>query len=301
MMQLPNTQDIRGSLMLDVPLTRYNTWGLSGHAECLYQPYDLADLSHFLQQLDANIPVTYIGLGSNLLIRDGGVSGVVIVTHACLKNIQYIEPSDVYVQAGVACAKLAKFTGTKNLTGIEFMAGIPGTVGGALAMNAGAFAGQTWDYVDYVDVINRQGDIYSRRADEYQTSYREVSVFDDEYFVGAHFILTHDSDAESSTNIRQLLEQRSRTQPIGKKNCGSVFKNPENAYAAELIEQCGLKGYRIGGASISAKHANFINNDANASAEDIEALMEYAQQKVFEKFSIQLEPEVRTIGERCAG
>lgn len=300
MMQLPNVIKVRGSLSMNTPLTRYNTWGLNGCAEYLYQPQDLDDLSVFLKQLEASIPVTYIGLGSNLLIRDGGVTGVVIVTHACLKNIEYRDSSNVYVQAGVACAKLAKFTINKGLTGIEFMAGIPGTVGGALAMNAGAFGGQTWDYVDYVDVINRQGEVYSRKVAEYQFAYRQVSIFEDEYFVGAHFTLKQNSEQENTVYIRELLARRSETQPIGKKNCGSVFKNPDNAYAAELIEKCGLKGYRIGGASISEKHANFINNDTDASAEDIEALMEHVQQKVWEKFSIRLEPEVRTIGERKA-
>lgn len=300
MMQQLKTHNIRGSITMDAPLTRYNTWGLKGRAECLYQPQDLDDLSVFLKQLEAATPVTYIGLGSNLLVRDGGVAGVVIVTHACLKNIESRAAAKVYVQAGVACAKLAKYTSNKGLAGIEFMAGIPGTVGGALAMNAGAFGGQTWDHVDYVDVINRQGDVYSRQVEEYQFAYRQVSVFEDEYFVGAHFTLNANTEQANTVSIKELLARRAQSQPIGKKNCGSVFKNPANGYAAELIEQCGLKGYRIGGASISEKHANFINNDADASAADIEALMEYMQQIVLEKFSIQLEPEVRTIGERKA-
>jgi len=290
--------DVRGTMQMNASLTRFNTWGLSGQAECLFQPYDLDDLSHFLQETESSVPITYLGLGSNVLIRDGGVAGVVIVTHGCLNKMQELKHDQCYVEAGVACAKLAKFSVSKNLTGVEFMAGIPGTIGGALAMNAGAFGGQTWDYVSSVKVINRRGEIHSRSTQDYQVGYRSVSIPENEYFVAATFQLAEKKAQASAISIKELLKRRSQSQPIGKKNCGSVFKNPDNGYAAELIERCGLKGYRIGGASISDKHANFINNDDHASADDIEQLINLAQQKVFENFAVQLEPEVRIIGRK---
>jgi len=296
MLNLTHT-NVRGSVQPNAPLTRFNTWGLSGHAEYLFQPYDLNDLSMFLSEIDSSIPVTYLGLGSNILIRDGGVAGVVIVTHGCLNNMQYLDQAQLYVEAGIACAKVAKFSVLKNLTGVEFMAGIPGTIGGALAMNAGAFGGQTWEHVSSVKVINRTGEIYDRMPQDYQIGYRTVSVPEQEYFVAATLQLSEQQPA-SAVSIKELLQRRSESQPIGKKNCGSVFKNPEHGYAAELIEQCGLKGHVIGGASISDKHANFINNDNQASAEDIEQLINLAQQRVFEKFAVHLEPEVRIIGQR---
>lgn len=292
--------NIRGTMQMNAPLTRFNTWGLSGQAECLFQPYDLNDLSQFLQETDSSIPITYLGLGSNVLIRDGGVAGVVVVTHGCLNNMQQLNHHRCYAEAGVACAKLAKFSVAKNLTGVEFMAGIPGTIGGALAMNAGAFGGQTWDYVSSVKVINRHGEIYSRSNQDYQIGYRSVSIPEHEYFVAATFQLADKQAQASAIEIKELLKRRSQSQPIGKKNCGSVFKNPDNGYAAELIERCGLKGHRIGGASISDKHANFINNDDHASANDIEELINLAQQKVYEKFAVQLQPEVRIIGQKGA-
>lgn len=292
--------NIRGTMQMNAPLTRFNTWGLSGQAECLFQPYDLNDLSQFLQETDSSIPITYLGLGSNVLIRDGGVAGVVVVTHGCLNNMQQLNHRQCYAEAGVACAKLAKFSVAKNLTGVEFMAGIPGTIGGALAMNAGAFGGQTWDYVSSVKVINRHGEIYSRSNQDYQIGYRSVSIPEHEYFVAATFQLADKQAQASAIETKELLKRRSQSQPIGKKNCGSVFKNPDNGYAAELIERCGLKGHRIGGASISDKHANFINNDDHASANDIEELINLAQQKVYEKFAVQLQPEVRIIGQKGA-
>lgn len=290
----------RGALQVNASLTRFNTWGLSGHAEYLFQPNDLDDLSYFLHEVDISVPVTYLGLGSNVLIRDGGVAGVVIVTHGCLSQMRQLNDDQCYAEAGISCAKLAKFSVSRNLTGVEFMAGIPGTIGGALAMNAGAFGGQTWDYVSSVKVINRSGEIYSRTNEDYTVGYRTVSVPEHEYFVAATFQLAEKSVQSSAISIKELLTRRSHSQPIGKKNCGSVFKNPDDGYAAELIEQCGLKGYRIGGASISDKHANFINNDHQASADDIEQLIELAQQQVFEKFAVQLEPEVRIIGQKGA-
>jgi UDP-N-acetylmuramate dehydrogenase len=299
-MTMIKTPITRGKLLFDVSLSRYNTWGVGGNAQCVFHPADIEDLSYFLANTETDIPLTWLGLGSNVLIRDGGIKGVVIVTHTGLKQIRFDADQSVYAEAGVACAKLARATVSKSLVGVEFMAGIPGTVGGALAMNAGAFGGQTWQNVTHVNVINRQGDIATRKADEYEYGYRYVKNFEDEWFVGAGFNLDLDEHGTKVVSIKQLLAQRAQSQPIGKKNCGSVFKNPEQGYAASLIEQCGLKGFAIGGACVSSKHANFIINEKQATAEDIEVLMKHVQDTVKQQCNVDLVPEVKFLGNKSA-
>ena len=291
-----NTSNVRGQVSLDASLSRFNTWGVGGKAECLFQPADLEDLSMFLANTDTQVPITWLGLGSNVLIRDGGISGVVIITQGCLNEFEYQKENIVYAQAGVACAKLARNIVSNGFTGIEFMAGIPGTVGGALAMNAGAFGGQTWEKVTSVDVIDRTGQVHTRDASEYEVGYRSVKQNDGEWFVAGRFVLSKKSEQDKVISIKELLEKRSATQPIGKKNCGSVFKNPPQAYAAQLIEQCGLKGYSVGGACVSEKHANFIINEKDASASDIENIINHVKQTVFAQRGVNLEPEVKIIG-----
>ncbi len=300
MMTKINTPTTRGKLLFDVSLSRYNTWGVGGTAQCVFHPEDIQDLSDFLANTDANIPLTWLGLGSNVLIRDGGIEGVVIVTQTGLKEIDFNSEHEVYAQAGVACAKLARATVGRSLVGIEFMAGIPGTVGGALAMNAGAFGGQTWQNVTHVDVINRCGEIVTRNVCEYEYGYRYVRHFEDEWFVGATFNLDLDEQGTKVVSIKELLTQRAQSQPIGKKNCGSVFKNPEQGYAAQLIEKCGLKGFSIGGACVSDKHANFIINEKKATAKDIEELIEHVQKTVKQQCNIDLVPEVKFLGNEGA-
>ena len=300
MMAMINTPKTRGKLLFDVSLSRYNTWGVGGKAQCVFHPADIEDLSHFLANTDVDVPLTWLGLGSNVLIRDGGIEGIVIVTQTGLKTIRFEGEHNVYAQAGVACAKLARATVSKSLVGVEFMAGIPGTVGGALAMNAGAFGGQTWQNVTHVDVINRSGDIATREVNEYEYGYRYVKNFEGEWFVGASFDLDLDDHGTKVVSIKELLAQRAQSQPIGKKNCGSVFKNPEQGYAASLIERCGLKGFSIGGACVSSKHANFIINEKQATAEDIEVLMKHIQDTVKQQCHIDLVPEVKFLGSKVA-
>ena len=297
MMTKINTPETRGKLLFDVSLSRYNTWGVGGNAQCVFHPEDVEDLSNFLVNTDEDIPITWLGLGSNVLIRDGGIAGVVIVTQAGLKKIHF-DLDNVYAEAGVACAKLARATVAKKLVGVEFMAGIPGTVGGALAMNAGAFGGQTWPQVKNVEVISRSGQIISRSCDEYEYGYRYVKQFAGEWFVGASFSLELDHQGAKVVSIKELLAHRADTQPIGKKNCGSVFKNPQQGHAASLIEQCGLKGFAIGGACVSTKHANFIINEGKATAEDIEQLMQHVQRTVKQQCNVELEPEVKFLGDK---
>jgi UDP-N-acetylmuramate dehydrogenase len=287
---------LRGRLLKNVSLAEYTSWRVGGPAESLYIPSDINDLSAFLQQLPSEMPLLWLGLGSNVLIRDGGVEGVVIVTQGALHSISQLDANTIRAEAGVACAQLARYTARLGLTGIEFMAGIPGTVGGALAMNAGCWGGETWQTVMQVETINRAGQIQYRLASDYQASYRHVTGPKEEWFIAGHFKLAQGEKTASLAEIHNLLEKRSASQPTGLPNCGSVFRNPIPDYAARLIEQCGLKGFKIGDAIVSEKHANFIINQGKATASDIETLIAKIIDHVFDQHGVRLMPEVCIIG-----
>lgn len=287
---------VRGQLLQDEPLSRYTYWRIGGPADYLYVPADLDDLSQFLQQLPKGIPVTWLGLGSNTLIRDGGLAGVVIVTQGGLGGMSQTAPDEIRAEAGVSAAQLARHSARLGVAGLEFMAGIPGTVGGALAMNAGCFGGETWRYVKAVETINRTGDIKIRPATDFEVGYRHVIKPEDEWFVAGHFRLQAGDKEASLSQIRDLLERRNNSQPTGTANCGSVFRNPPGDFAGRLIESCGLKGTNRGGALISSKHANFIINENGATSADIEYLIAEVRKIVAEKTGIQLIPEVCIIG-----
>jgi len=299
-MQLMAQTQAQGTLMLNESMTRYNSWRVGGKADRLYMPASLDDLSVFLQGLDANEPIHFIGLGSNLLVRDAGVRGTVVVLHNVLNSL-HMEGHLVYADAGVTCPKLARFTAKQAKQGGEFWAGIPGTVGGALAMNAGCHGGETWDSVKRVLTIDAMGIVHERTASEFVATYRHVTKpVAKEWFVGAWFELPDGNAEESEQKIRNLLAKRLATQPLNFPNAGSTFRNPEGDYAARLIEACGLKGYKIGGAQVSQKHANFIVNLGDARAEDIEQLIVLMRQKVKEKFGISLHQEVHVLGDRLS-
>jgi len=287
---------LRGKLLRNEPMAKHTSWRLGGPADAYYVPADLADLQQFLAQLDADTEVLWVGLGSNLLVRDGGFRGQVIAPLNALKRIELQLDGNLYVECGSSCARLAKFCQKKGLAGADFFAGIPGTVGGALAMNAGAFGGETWAAVEQLIMIDRAGNLQQRNPDEFEVGYRHVRLPREEWFAAALFRFAARSDAEES-NIRQLLRQRNATQPIGEPSCGSVFKNPPGGHAAQLIEAAGLKGYHLGSARVSAKHANFIISDADTRAADVEALIEHIRATVAAKFDVQLETEVRIVGE----
>jgi len=290
----------RGTLLLNEPLANYNSWRVGGAAKRLYQPADINDLAEFLKSCDSKEKLTWIGLGSNLLIRDSGFDGTVIITQGGLNQISSLKENKeniIRIEAGVACGTAARFCARLGLTGIEFLAGVPGTIGGALAMNAGAHGGETWQYVVQCETIDRFGVQRLRPASDYQVSYRQVIRPKDEWFVAGHFKLIPGDKEKSLTKIKELLAHRAATQPINLPNCGSVFRNPPGDYAARLIEACGLKGKRMGGASVSTKHANFIINDQSARASDIEQLINYISQEVENKYGIKLIQEVHILGE----
>ena len=289
---------LQGSLLLNESLARYNSWRVGGKADQVYVPAGLDDLSTFLQSLDTNEPVHFIGLGCNLLVRDGGVRGTVVVMHNALNTLQ-MEGDLLYADAGVTSAKVAKFSAKQGKRGAEFLAGIPGTVGGALAMNAGCHGGETWDIVNKVLTIDTRGQVHERGRDEFVATYRHVEMpAANEWFIGAWFALPNGSAAEAELTIKNLLAKRLATQPLNLPNAGSTFRNPEGDYAARLVEACGLKGHQIGGAQVSEKHANFIVTMPGATAADVEQTIALMRDTVKAKFGIELQQEVRVIGEK---
>ncbi len=293
---MSKVSSLRGQLLKNISLAEYTSWKVGGPADTIYFPEDIDDLTCFLKTVPLTTPIYWLGLGSNVLIRDGGLEGVVIITQGKLKQITFIDPLTVRVEAGVACAKIARHTARLGLTGLEFMAGIPGTVGGALAMNAGCWGGETWQAIAHVDTINRAGEVRRRAVQDYTVGYRSVNRTPDEWFIAGFFSLKEGDKDRSIEDIRILLDKRSATQPTGLPNCGSVFRNPPGFYAAELIEQCGLKGKRAGGAVVSDKHANFIINEGSATAADLEWLIGHIQKTVFERRQVKLVTEVCVIG-----
>lgn len=278
------------------PMSRHTSWHVGGPAEVYFNPRDREDLCSFLRHLEPDVPVRCVGLGSNLLVRDGGIDGVVISTHGTLDRLERQSETTVYVEAGVACARIAKQCIRWGLGPAEFFAGIPGTMGGALAMNAGAFGGETWNHVVEVETVDRHGRQHTRKPSEYKVSYRHVEPpVPDEWFVSARLTFEHKPGAHES-EIRQLLEKRKASQPIGEWSGGSTFTNPPKDHAARLIEASGLKGFRVGGASVSGKHANFIINHGEATAADIEQLIGHVQATVERLHGVRLHPEVHIVG-----
>ncbi|ARG96470.1 UDP-N-acetylmuramate dehydrogenase [Legionella micdadei] len=293
-----NSVSYRGQLLFNEPLADYTTWRVGGQAKKLYKPAGIADLALFIKQLPKDEPLLWLGLGSNSLIRDSGFAGTVIITQGCLKEISLIGDGLVHVEAGVSCATMARFCARADLAGGEFWAGIPGTMGGALRMNAGCFGGETWQTVVEVKTMTRDGEVRVRKPQEFEIAYRHVAGLNDEWFIAATCRLAKGEKEKSLQLIKELLAHRANTQPTNEYNCGSVFRNPPGNFAARLIESCGLKGKQLGGAIVSTKHANFIiNQQGSASASDIESLIELVRDTVHKSTNIELIREVHIIGD----
>jgi UDP-N-acetylmuramate dehydrogenase len=279
----------------DEPMAKHTSWHVGGPADLFFSPRDIMDLASFMRQLRPEVAVLWIGLGSNLLVRDGGIRGAVVSTAGALGVIERKSANVIRVEAGVACARVAKQCVKWGLGPAEFLAGIPGTMGGALAMNAGAWGGETWRHVLELEVLDRRGARRTRTPQDYQVSYRHVEGPENEWFLAAQLQFERKPGTNTDT-IRELLDKRKEAQPIGEWSCGSVFVNPRTDHAWRLIETAGLKGYRIGDASVSTKHANFIINHGAARAADIEALIQHVQQTVLKVHGIELHTEVRIVG-----
>jgi len=297
MMAAQRTDDWRGELRFDEPMDRHTSWRAGGRARRYFQPADRDELCAFLARLPADEPLLWVGLGSNLLVRDGGFPGTVLMMHGALNELEWLDAQLLRAAAGVTCARVARTASRAGLTGVEFLAGIPGTMGGALAMNAGAFGGETWQHVAAVETVDRRGRVHTRLPEAYRIGYRSVRGVPDEWFVAAHLLLEKGDASAAQARIRELLAQRGASQPVQQFSCGSVFRNPPGDHAARLIEACGLKGRRLGGAQVSEKHANFIINTGNATAADIETLLLQVQGTVEQQQGVRLETEVRIVGE----
>ena len=295
MMATQRHDSLRGELRFNEPMSRHTSLRVGGPAEQFFRPVDLDDLSLFLGDLEPNTPIFWIGLGSNLLVRDAGLPGVVIAASYLSRDLERIGDHLVRVGASVTCTQLSRQCIRWAFGPSEFFAGIPGTVGGALAMNAGAHGSETWERVSHVRTIDRHGEIRDRLPTDYEIGYRSVVGPPDEWFIEA--TLQFDPAADASMEAQKaMLERRKSTQPLGLPSCGSVFRNPPGGHAAQLIESAGLKGHRIGGAEISTKHANFIINVDNATASDIEHLISFVHDTVKETHGIDLIHEVRIVG-----
>jgi UDP-N-acetylmuramate dehydrogenase len=287
-------------------MSAHTSWRAGGPADMFFVPRDIEDLASFLRALPADVPVYWVGLGSNLLVRDGGIRGVVVATAGAFTRIERRSQSRIYCQASVPCARIARACVNWGLAQAEFFGGIPGTFGGALAMNAGAFGDETWRHVISVETIDRRGQRRERTPQHFHIGYRQVEPADpaqragsEEWFLSAE-LQFEPRAGEARSSVRSLTERRRQTQPIGRWSCGSVFKNPPGDHAARLIDTAGLKGYRFGDAVVSEKHANFIINDGHASATELERLIRHVQQTVERVHGIALEPEVRIVGESVA-
>jgi UDP-N-acetylmuramate dehydrogenase len=289
---------LRGALRHDEPMAKHVTWRAGGRARTFYQPADVADLCAYLRTLALAEPVLFLGLGSNLLVRDGGFPGTVIFTHHTLGGIVREPPIGIRAGAGVPTPHLARFVARHGGAGAEWMAGVPGTVGGALAMNAGCYGGETWNHVVAVQTVDRAGALHERHPDDYELGYRHVQLrgHGDEWFVSGLFAFEPGDEAAAMKRMRELLSGRVATQPLNQPNAGSVFRNPPGDHAARLIEASALKGFTIGGAQVSPKHANFIVNLGGATARDIESMVDHVQLTVLAKTGVDLVREVRIVG-----
>ncbi|HEY9379887.1 MAG TPA: UDP-N-acetylmuramate dehydrogenase [Burkholderiales bacterium] len=295
-------KEVKGRLLHNESMANHVSWRAGGPARQAYVPVSLDDLAAFLRSLPADEAVCFVGLGSNLLVRDGGFDGTVVLMHNTRGAMRH-EGRLVYAEAGVASPKVARYAALHGYEGAEFLAGIPGTIGGALAMNAGCYGVETWENVERVQVIRRDGELMDRVPTDFEIGYRHVLSHRgvlgmNEWFVGAWFSFPRGNVQRARLRIKELLSARVASQPLNLPNAGSVFRNPPGDYAARLVEACGLKGFAIGGVHVSEKHANFIvNPEGRGTAADIEALIAHVREVVRERFGVALHPEVRVVGQ----
>ncbi len=289
---------LRGVLRRAEPMARHLSWRAGGAARTFYQPADVADLCNFLRCLPPAEPLLFVGLGSNLLVRDGGFAGTVVFTHHALIGI-VVEDAGFRAWAGVPMPHLARFVAKHGGADAEWMAGVPGTVGGGLAMNAGCYGGEMWRHVVRVQTVDRAGVLHERTGADYDLGYRHVMAKAgvEEWFVSGLFSFGAGDVRAAMSRIRELLSRRVATQPLNQPNAGSVFRNPLGDHAARLIEGAGLKGFTVGGAQVSPRHANFIVNLESATARDIETLIDHVQAEVLAKTGVALVREVRIVGD----
>ncbi len=292
-----NLAELKNTLLTNHVLAEHTSWKIGGSAEYFYRPRNIDDLAKLLQ-IWPDEPITLLGAATNVLVRDKGIKGLVIYLRNSLNNFQKIGANTLRVESGCNLTQLVQKCADFGMIDAAFMAGIPGTLGGALKMNAGAYGDTIWHHVQAVETINRRGQIKFRKAAEFIAHYRHIEgLANDEWFIAAHLYFTLDNIEKTKQQIQTYLQKREKSQPLNLPSCGSVFRNPEGDYAARLIEANNLKGRQIGGAKVSEKHANFIVNCGHATAADVEALIQEIIITVEKANHIKLIPEVHILGE----
>lgn len=287
--------EVRGSYRFDAPLGKTNWFGVGGAAEILFKPEDTADLAHFMQHKPANLPVIAIGVGSNLIVRDGGLPGVVIRLGRFF-NEAVLEGETLVAGAAMLDLNLARLTANWGRAGLEFMSGIPGTIGGALAMNAGAYGREVKDVLIKAEAVTPTGEIVTLSLAEMHYSYRHFGGPQGLIFTRAWFATTAEKPAIIEARIAEIQAKREATQPIRERTGGSTFANPEGHKAWELIDKAGCRGLKIGGAEMSTLHCNFMINTGDATAADLEALGEQVRARVKAQSGVELRWEIKRIG-----
>lgn len=279
-------------------LSKHTSFKIGGPAEFFVKPKNKEQVSAVVDYCEKNsVSLLPLGKGSNVLVSDNGINGVVMYFGSDFGKIELIDENTIYCEAGAGLAALCNFALENELTGLEFAYGIPGSVGGAVFMNAGAYGGEIKDVIVYADHVDKNGKAGKFTGEELQMSYRHSVYSEKEYFItGAAFKLKKGEKAEIKAKMDDLIGRRFDKQPMDKPSAGSTFKRPEGAFASALIDQCGLKGYRVGGAEVSTKHAGFVVNIGGATCEDVLRLIKDVQEKVKNDTGFFLEPEVEILG-----
>lgn len=293
---IDNLPHVKGRLVKGAPLAKLSWFRTGGPVDLLFEPADEQDLITLLKKLPTQTPITVIGVGSNLLVRDGGVRGLVIRLGRGFANIS-IRGNVVKAGAGAMDVHVAKAAAKAGMAGLEFLVGVPGTIGGALRMNAGAYGREIKDVLKHAHAIDRYGHIHELTASDFKFSYRKSAIGDDMIILGASFQASTGSTRDIEAKMAEISSSRAESQPLGTRTGGSTFKNPEGAYAWKLIDEAGCRGMRVGGAQVSEKHCNFLINDGTATAKDIETLGEEVRKRVLANSGISLEWEIKRIGE----
>ncbi|ADP71339.1 UDP-N-acetylenolpyruvoylglucosamine reductase [Rhodomicrobium vannielii ATCC 17100] len=293
---LADAPELRGKLLPNASMSELTWLRVGGPAQVLFKPADEEDLAYFLARCPADIPVMAVGVGSNLLVRDGGVPGVVIRLGRGFNDIEPLDGARIRVGAAVPDVRLAQAAAQAGIAKLAFYRGIPGTVGGALRMNAGAHGGETKDVLVQARAVDRSGAVHVYDNAGMGFTYRHCGVPDDQIFTRAVFEGVPGDPAEIEREMQGVAEYREANQPIKSRTGGSTFKNPPGKSAWRLIDEAGCRGFRVGGAHMSEMHCNFLINDQNATATDIETLGETVRKRVFEKTGIMLDWEIKRIG-----
>jgi len=292
--------EVRGRLSAGASLAKVTWFGVGGPAEVLFKPANADDLSHFLKHKPADVPVTVIGVGSNVLVRDGGVPGVVVRLGRGFASI-LVNKADVIVGAGALDGNVALAAMQADVSGLEFLSGVPGTIGGALRMNAGAYGAEMKDIVIGAVALDGDGNRHELSAEDLGFSYRKSTVPADWVFVEAHLRGFAGQVEDIRARMDDIRLAREDSQPLRTSTGGSTFKNPEDHKAWQLIDEAGCRGLRIGGAQVSEKHCNFLINHGTATASDIENLGEEVRKRVKATSGIDLTWEIRRIGVNVEG